>query len=463
MYSIMKEEILSTLVDVVGEDYVSNRPEELYVYSRDPGAQKPRKADYVVMPRTVREVRRIVILANKEKIAITPMGGGLTLSALTVPIKGGIVLDMKRMDRIIQVNETSRYAIVEAGVTQATLRAYLEKNYPYLQHSTPESPPTATIVGNVLIHGHGHLTPRYGVNSQMVNGMEVVLPTGEVCKLGSCSVSPFWFSRDPLPDLMGLFLGWFGTTGIVTKLSIQLFPKPRFRDLLIFSSDNIELIPKLVFELSQINLLENCFIVSQERPEWAQSIFYVLVISGQSEEEFEVKKGLHQKIFRKYESEVKLVDDEPALTPLRTRFLGVPPFAATAADFRKGGGFEYTGAILPIETLPDAWRKGLEIAHRYGMMYQLGLQLLPNGHSIMLAFSYSFNRADEGEAEQARKALNDTNRLTLDLGGVVWKAELPAQKLILEKMDPNTRELIGRMKKTLDPNGIMNPGNWEVT
>lgn len=458
----MKEEILTSLVAIAGEDYVSNRPEELYIYSRDPGAQKPRKVDYVVMPKTVEEVQKIVMLANKEKIPITPMGGGLTLSALTVPLKGGIVLDMKRMDRIIEVNENSRYAVIEAGVTQAALKTYLEKNYPHLQHSTPESPPTVTIVGNVLIHGHGHLTPRYGVNSQMVNGMEVVLPTGKVCKLGSCSISPYWFSRDPLPDLMGLFLGWFGTTGIVTKLSIQLFPKPKFRDLLIFSSDNVDLMPELVSKIAQFNLLENCFIVSQEKPGWAQHIFYVVIISGQSEEEFEVKKELHKQIFLEYGNEVKLVEGGSAFAPLRERFLGVPPFAATAADFRKGGGFQYTGAILPIEKMPEAWRKGMEIAHKCGLLYQLGIQLLPNGHSFMFAFSYSFNRADEDDFERARKALDETNRLTLDLGGVVWKGEVPAQKLMLERMDPNTRELIGRVKKTLDPNGIMNPGNWEV-
>jgi FAD/FMN-containing dehydrogenase len=459
----VKEELLSRLAEIVGQDYVSDRPEELYLYSRDPGAQKPRRADYVVMPGTVDEVQRIVRLANREKLAITPMGAGLTLSALTVPLKGGMVLDMKRMDRIIEVNEASRYAVIEAGVTQAALRAYLEKNHPHLQHSTPESPPTATVAGNILIHGHGHLTPRYGVNSQMVNGMEVVLPTGEVCKLGSGSVSPNWFSRDPLPDLMGLFLGWLGTTGIVTRLSIQLFPKPAFRDLLLFVSDSVELIPEIISELSQINLLENCFIITQERPKWAQRIYYIIVVSGESEAEFETKKELHDRIFQKHVDKVSPVNEEPALTPLRERFLGVPPFAATAADFRKGGGFEYTGAILPIEVIPQAWRSGLEIAHKYAFMYQLGIQLLPGGHSVMLAYSYPFKRAVEEEAERARGALDDTNRLTLELGGVVWKPELPAQKLILERMDANTRQLMDRIKKTLDPNGIMNPGNWEVT
>jgi len=459
----MKEDLFSRLAEIVGPDYVSDRPEDLYLYSRDPGAQKPRRADYVVMPATVAEVQQIVRLANQAKVALTPMGAGLTLSALTVPLRGGIVLDMKRMDRIIEVNQASRYAVIEAGVTQAALRAYLEKNHPHLQHSTPESPPTATIVGNILIHGHGHLTPRYGVNSQMVNGMEVVLPTGEVCQLGSCSVSPYWFSRDPLPDLMGLFLGWLGTTGIVTKLSIQLFPRPNFRDLLLFVSDSAELIPEIIAELSQINLLENCFIITQEKPRWAQRIYYIIVVSGESQEEFEVKKKMHQRIFQKYPDEISPVNEEPALTPLRERFLGVPPFAATAADFRKGGGFEYTGAILPIEVIPRAWRSGIEIAHKYDLLYQLGIQLLPNGHSVMLAYSYPFNRAEEGEAERARGALDETNRLTLELGGVVWKPELPAQKLILEKMDANTRQLLDRIKKTLDPNNIMNPGNWEVS
>jgi len=459
----MKEDFLSRLAEIVGQDYVSNRPEDLYLYSRDPGAQKPRQADYVVMPRTVDEVQQIVGLANQEKVPLTPMGAGLTLSALTVPIRGGIVLDMKRMDSIIEVNEASRYALIEAGVTQAALRAYLEKHHPHLQHSTPEAPPTATIVGNILIQGHGHLTPRYGVNSQMVNGMEVVLPTGEVCKLGSSSISPSWFSRDPLPDLMGLFLGWLGTTGIVTKLSMQLFPKPGYRDLLLFVSDSTELIPEIIDELSQINLLENCFIITQEKPRWAQRIYYIIVISGQSQAEFETKKVLHDQIFQKHQDRVSPVNEEPALTPLRERFLGVPPFAATAADFRKGGGFEYTGAILPIEVIPRAWQSGIEIAHKYDLLYQLGIQLLPNGHSVMLAYSYPFNRAVAEEADRARGALDETNRLSLELGGVVWKPELPAQKLILKRMDTGTRQLIDRIKKMLDPNGIMNPGNWEVS
>jgi glycolate oxidase len=458
----MKESISSALINIVGKDYVSNRPEELFLYSRDSGVREPRKADYVVMPKTVEEIQKIVILANREKISITPMGAGLTLSALTVPIKGGIVLDTKRMDTIIEVNEISRYAVVEAGVTQAALAAYLKKNYPYLQHSTPEPPPTATITGNIIIQGHGHLTSRYGVNSQMVNSMEVVLPTGEVCKLGSGAVSTYWFSRDPLPDLMGLFLGWLGTTGIVTKLSIQLFPKMNFKDLLIFATDNVDIIPELISEMAQVNLMENCSIISQEKPEWAKRIFFVIPVSAHSEEELEFKLRLHKQFLLKYDGEIEFVEEEPALTPLRNRFMDVPPFAAIAADFRKGGGFGYSGIILPVEKVPEAWRKALEIARKHEIPYSFGHQVLNNGHSIMFGPVYSFNRADEEDMERARRALDDTNILGIELGGIVWKPELQAQKLILDNMDPNTRNLMKTIKEALDPNDIMNPGNWEV-
>ncbi|MCK9232030.1 MAG: FAD-binding protein, partial [Syntrophales bacterium] len=105
-------DVYGSLVEIVGEEFVSDQEEELYIYSRDSGAQEPRKADYVVAPKKVEEVQKIVLLANREKIPITPMGGGLTLSGLAVPIKGGIVLDMKRMDRIIEINEKSRYAVL---------------------------------------------------------------------------------------------------------------------------------------------------------------------------------------------------------------------------------------------------------------------------------------------------------------------------------------------------------------
>ena len=81
---------------------------------------------------------------------------------------------------------------------------------------------------------------------------------------------------------------------------------------------------------------------------------------------------------------------------------------------------------------------------------------------MMFSFGYPFNRADENNVDNTKKALHETNLSSLEIGGVPWKPEAPAQRLILERMDKNTLELMKRIKSLLDPNGIMNPGNWEV-
>ena len=147
---LKKDVILKKLEKIVGQDYVSNKPEDLFIYSQDSGASIPRPVDYVVMPITVEEVQKILLLANEDKIPIVPMGAGMTLSGLTIPIKGGIVVDMKRMDQILEINEMSRYALIEAGVATGRLTAYLEKHHPDLQVSIPDAPPSVTITGNQM-------------------------------------------------------------------------------------------------------------------------------------------------------------------------------------------------------------------------------------------------------------------------------------------------------------------------
>ena len=464
-----ENQIYNSLAKIVGREFASSCQEELYIYSRDPGTSKPRKVDYVVMPKTVEEIQKIVILANEEKIPITPMGGGFTLNGLTIPIHGGIVLDMKRMDKIIEVNETSRYILIEAGVSQGALLSYLKKNHPDFEHSLPEAPPMATVVGNLLIRGHGTLAV-YGDNSNMLNGMEVVLPTGEICKIGSCSASPYWFSKGPLPDLAGLFIGWFGTTGIITKASLRLYPRPKKKDIVVFATENPDLIPEVICKVTQTRMADNIGMLEQEKPEYLKGYQWIaMIIFGDSEEEIEYKKGVLSKIPEMCgdsENKVTLIPlkiEEVPLTAMggfKTRFLDEPPFAATAADFRKGGGFQYCGAMMPIEKVPEAWRRGVEIAHKHEMLFQCANQVMGSGHEVMFGFNYSFNRADEEDVERARGAMEDTNKMALELGGIPWKAELAVQRRIIEKMDPNTFELMKKIKKLLDPNEIMNPGNW---
>jgi FAD/FMN-containing dehydrogenase len=457
-FELNKEEILRKLEKIVGKDYASNKLEDLYIYSRDPGASKPRSVDFVVLPNTTEQVQQIIKLANEEKIPIVPMGGGLTLSGLVIPVKGGIVMDMKRMDRIIEINKMSRYALIEAGVTSGQLMAYLNENHPDLEPPIPDAPPSVTIAGNALIHGSGYLSQKFGDHGSMINGLEVVLPNGEICKLGSSAISDSWFTRGPLPDFIGLFISSFGTMGIVTKLSIKLFPKPKLRDLVLGLCSDPKVIPEILHNITYTDVAEDILIGIQDKPEWMKGyVFLIVYITGDTPEELESKTSILRKLYKKGGARFMKAPDR-----IRDVFLEKPQFAAKAADFRKGGGFEYVGSFIPLEKIPNLIDIGTRISIDHGIVPTMGARLIGKGHSAMFFISYSFNRADEKDLENARDALHQTDEAVLALGGIPWKAELAGQKLILEKLDSNYKKLLNIIRNALDPNGIMNPGNWEV-
>jgi len=454
-----KASILTDLEDIVGKGFASNKPEDLYIYSQDPGASEPRPVDFVVMPKTVEEVQEIVKLANNEKIPVIPMGGGLTLSGLILPVHKGIVMDMKRMDKILEINTLGRYAVLEAGVTTGSLVSYLKDNHPDLQAPVPDAPTSATVAGNVLIHGSGSLSQKYGHHAHMINGLEVVLPTGVITKLGSCAISKYWFSKAPIPDLIGLFTSSFGTMGIITKGSIKLFPKPKERDIIFGLTQDFDGLPDLMSKITYTEFAEDLMIGHSHTPSNMKNFCSLMIyITGNSKEEMDLKRSTIEKILKE-----KNIQVTPIMGQTRTYLLDHPQYtAAFAADWRKGGGFEYVGSFIPLEKIPEAIEKGVMISKKYGLIPSLLCRIIGSGHAVMFSVTFPFNRADPDDRKNAREGLEETNKMVLEIGGIPWKTELVGQKHTMERADPHYKELFKRVRNLLDPNGIMNPGNWEV-
>ena len=448
--------IYSELMEIVGADYASNRLEELFTYSKDLGTSPPEWPEYVVAPRTTEEIQKIVQLANREKVAIVPLGGGLSLAGLALPLKGGITIDMKRMEDIIEVNEEARYIVVEAGISQGRITSHLERNHPTLMHSEPGAPPMATVGGNLAIHGQGDLGHPYGFNSDMVNGLEVVLPTGEIARFGSCAVGSGWYTMHPLPDV-GLFLGWNGTTGIITKVSLRLFPSKKIREMDMFAVEDENLVPEMLNELTHVGMFEDLIATSSELPPPMNRLHHImLVVAGDTKEEIEFKRHLYYdvKLAKYIRSGVGGI---VAVGQNRTR-----PQISKSADWKKGGGFEYVGSIMPVFTYPECYRRGAEISGRHDIPYTVLGRVIGCSHSMMFSWSYAFNRADDETVRHAREALHETDELVVEMNGVIWKPAVFGQKLMMDRMDGSTLQLMKKVKNLLDPNGIMNPGNWEV-
>jgi glycolate oxidase len=211
--------IISELRSIVGPANLFTEPEELTVYSYDatrttslPGA--------VARPITADEVSAILLLANKERFPVVPRGAGTGMSGGSVPVRGGLVLSFERMNRILEMDERNRMAIVEPGVITGDLQAEAASRglfYP----PDPASHQFCTIGGNIAECAGGLRAVKYGVTRDYVLGLEVVLPTGEVIETGSRtlkSVAGY--------DLTRLIVGSEGTLGVVTKIILRLLPLP---------------------------------------------------------------------------------------------------------------------------------------------------------------------------------------------------------------------------------------------
>jgi len=456
-------DIAQSLVAILGEEAVSVSPEERYYYGRDSGLMPPHNADFVVVPRTVEQIQDVVRLAGRNGIPIVPMGAGMSLTGLSIPLQGGIVLDMKQMNRVLEVNERARYALVEGGTSQGKLKAYLDRHHPRLRHSMPDAPATATVAANLMIHGQGRLSQAYGFNSDMAGGMEVVLPSGELCRIGSCAISPDWFSKGPpLPDLSGLFLGWFGTTGIITKVALKLYPKKRMRDVEIFVTDREDLVPDIVYELTHTEHVEDINIFAQPLPMMFRDNHHItLYLTGDTDEELEFKRKM---IWTSVDPFIKSKDGGFMAIPpmMKETLLDLPQRSVSRiADVKRGGGFEYSGPIILVDKYPGCARKLVELADRYDLAYASMARIIGRAHAMMFGFAFTFNRADADMMERTREALREVRDYVMDAGGVIWKPTVEEQKAALAQMDPQTRALMRMIKGSLDPQGIMNPGNWE--
>jgi len=211
--------VLKELAAIVGPAHLFTGPEELVVYSYDATRTASLPAA-VARPATAGEVSQILLLANGQHFPVIPRGAGTGMSGGSVPVRGGLVLSFERMNRILEIDERNRMAIVEPGVITGDLQREAEARglfYP----PDPASQQFCTLGGNIAECAGGLRAVKYGVTRDYVLGLEVVLPTGEIIKTGSRtlkSVAGY--------DLTRLIIGSEGTLGVVTKIIVRLLPQP---------------------------------------------------------------------------------------------------------------------------------------------------------------------------------------------------------------------------------------------
>jgi glycolate oxidase len=226
MYRKLDKNIIQKLETILGKDFVSYHPEVLENYGHDETEKLVFLPEVVVKPRTAEEISSVLKLANEHLLPVTPRGAGTGLSGGALPVHGGIILSMERFNSIITIDERNLQATVEPGVINEVFQnAVKEKGLFY--PPDPASKGSCFLGGNVAESSGGPKCVKYGTTKDYILNLEVVLPTGEIIETGANTLK-----NSTGYNLTQLMVGSEGTLGIATKIIVRLIPLPK-HDLLM--------------------------------------------------------------------------------------------------------------------------------------------------------------------------------------------------------------------------------------
>ncbi len=232
-------EVYKKLEKVVTNKFLSDNLIVRHAYSRNVDPVLQGVPDIVIRPKNAEEISEIIKIANQENVPVVPRGGGDCEFGGSKPVKdGGIVLDMKRMDNIVNFDQDNLVVTVQAGISWGKLNEYLCHYGLYTGCMGPGSGMTASVGGGVSHHSvGGGGCAKYGSCTNQLVGLQVVLPTGEIIETGSKAnkYTKNHFNRcGNGPDLNGLFCGDNGILGVKTQITLQVFPRPGFANYKTF-------------------------------------------------------------------------------------------------------------------------------------------------------------------------------------------------------------------------------------
>lgn len=297
-YNSITPSIIQQLVDIVGEkNIIYDDPEKLDAFSHDEVADPiyAHQPDVVVKPASTAEISAIMKLSNREGIPVTPRGAGSGLSGGAVPVCGGMVLSVERMNHILEIDRSNLVVVVEPGVVTNDINVAIKEDGLYYA-GYPMSVETCFIGGNVAENAGGGKAIKYGVTGRYVLGLEVVLPGGEIVELGGKLVKDVTGY-----DLIHLMIGSEGTLGIFTKIILKLMPLPTAKsDLLVLFPDvktamamvprimtNGRIIPTAIEFMDKLSVQTTCKYLNEDLPYAEAGAMLLIEVDGNSEEQVE--------------------------------------------------------------------------------------------------------------------------------------------------------------------------------
>ncbi len=455
---MIDKSILKELQNIVGKKYVLTTPEDLVAYSYD-GTFAEHRPDVVVQPSSTEQVSGVMKIAWREGIGVVPRGMASGLAAASVPMDGGLVLDTCHLNQIFEIDEVNFTVTAGAGVvTQDLADAVAKKGLFY--PPDPSSIKQSTLGGNAACNAGGPRCLKYGVTSDYVMGLTVVLADGRILKTGGKAIKNVTGY-----NLTQLFVGSEGTLGIITELILKLVPLPKVARTakavfpqLADASQCVNNILSAGITPATIELMDETAIATIEEamhlglPLDVEAIL-IIECDGMDETQVLAEVETIAQICRATGArDVEVARNEKERAALWSARRSISPSLARRAPNKLGEDIS-----VPRSAIPDAVAAIKEISR------QRGLPIAIFGHAGdgNLHPNILFDKRDPAQAEKMKQAAGDIFATSVRLGGTlsgehgVGMLKLP---FLEQDLGPLYIEVMDSIKKALDPKTILNPG-----
>jgi glycolate oxidase len=442
---------------IVGDDRFRDQPEDLISCSYDAFTVEA-VPDLVLLPLTTAEISEILKLASRHRIPVTARGAGSSICGAPVPVEGGIVLAMTKMNRILETNTPDRYCIVQPGVINGDLQTELAKSN-FFYPPDPGSMAFSTIGGNLAQNAGGPRCLKYGVTADYVLGMEVVLANGDIIRFGSRNVKDVTGYR-----LSGLFCGSEGTLGVVTEITLKVMPQPAaYRTVLAVFNDlddsaatvsdiigagilpaALELLDKVL-----INAVEDANDIGLPRE--AEGLL-LIEVDGNEEQ---VKKELALIIEKTKKNNA--VEIQEASTPEERDKLWLARRSLYPSMARIKPTCIVEDATVPVSKVPEMIRGVRSIVNKYELLCGISAHAGDGNMHPLIAC----DKRDHDEMARVEKAIGEIFELAMSLNGTLSGEHgigIAKREYLPMFVDESTLKFMRNLKQAIDPDGILNPG-----
>ena len=445
------------LAQIVGAENVSTESVDLLCYSRD-ASENVGMPDIVVWPNNTPQVSEIMKLANELKVPVTPRGAGTCLSGGPIPTKGGILLVMTRMNKILEIDIANLQVLVECGVVWQDLNNALTP-YKLFLPPDPASKDACTIGGCMAECSGGVRAVKYGTFRDWALGLQVVLPNGEIIETGAKTrkgVSGY--------DLTRLFIGSEGTLGVITRARLRIFPLPRYRLVMSAYFDSMESAGKAIFRVMTSDLIPSAAELMDKQTVEAVSKFMnmkfpeciaLAIFEFDGSSLGEVKRRIRQA--RKLCEREKATRVDVSETVEKSDRLWRARKSAGPALATLKPSSMHEDATVPTSRIPEMLTRIEQVAHKHNVLIPtFGHVGDGNLHPIIL-----YDERNPDEKKRAEAATADIFRAAIELGGTLSGEHgiglSKAPFFSMEHSSPET-EVMRKIKNAIDPNNILNPG-----